>query len=44
MKEKLVSQGMDPMITTRAEFGAIMSSELEKYGKIIKTADIKIDQ
>lgn len=44
VKEKLVSQGMDPMITTRAEFGGIMSSELEKYGKIVKAANIKIDQ
>jgi tripartite-type tricarboxylate transporter receptor subunit TctC len=35
--------GMDPFITTPKEFDDLMKYELEKYGKVVKSAGIKLD-
>ena len=43
-RERLVSQGLDPWISTPAQFSAALLSEMAKYGKIIKAANIKLDQ
>lgn len=42
IKEKLMKQALDPFITTRDEFAALMKADMAKYTRIIKTANIKI--
>lgn len=43
-KEKFEGLGMDPWITTPEQFGVVMREDTAKYAKIIKTANITIDQ
>jgi tripartite-type tricarboxylate transporter receptor subunit TctC len=43
-KEKLDGLGMDPFITTPEQFGAMMRADTAKYAKIIKAANIKMEQ
>jgi len=43
IRAKLVGQGLEPYITTPAEFGALMRSDLAKYAKIIRVANIKLE-
>ena len=43
-RERLISQGLDPLILTSAQFAVMLKSELAKYGKIIKAANIKPEQ
>ena len=43
MKEKLVSQGMEAFISTPDELTALMKAETAQYSKIIKTANIKLE-
>ncbi len=43
MKEKLVSQGLDPLISTPDQFAALIKSDMAKFGQIIKTANIKLE-
>ena len=43
IREKLLSQGMDPFISTPDEFGALLKSDLALYGKIIKAANIRLE-
>ena len=40
INEKLVSTGMQPFISTPAQFAAIMKADLARFAKIIKTANI----
>ncbi|HKW38152.1 MAG TPA: tripartite tricarboxylate transporter substrate binding protein [Burkholderiales bacterium] len=35
--------GLEPYITTPAEFGALIRSDYDKYGKIVKDVGIKVD-
>ena len=42
-KEKLDSQGMQAFISTPEQFAAMMKAETAKYGRIIKTANIKFE-
>lgn len=42
-RETLVSQGTDPFISTPEQFSALLKSDLAKYGRIIKAANIKLD-
>ncbi len=42
--ERLVSQGLDPWISGPSQFAATLKSEMAKYGKIIKAANIKLEQ
>jgi len=42
--EKLASQGVDPFISTPEQFTALMKADSVKWGKVIKDANIKLDQ
>jgi tripartite-type tricarboxylate transporter receptor subunit TctC len=42
--DKLTSQAMEPMISTPSEFAAMIKSDLAKFAKVIKDANIKADQ
>jgi tripartite-type tricarboxylate transporter receptor subunit TctC len=44
IKEKLLSQGMDPFISTPEQFAALIKADLAKFTRIIKTANIKLEQ
>jgi hypothetical protein len=41
IREKLVSQEMQPLISTPEQFTALMKSEMSKFGRIVRTANIK---
>ena len=43
LKEALAKQGMDPLLMSPAQFGALMRTDFDRYAKIIKTANIKVD-
>ena len=40
---KLISQGLQPFISTPEQFAALLKADLAKFGEIIKTANIKIE-
>ncbi len=44
IREKLLRQGMEPFISTPDQFGAMMRSDMARWGKVIKAANIKPDQ
>jgi tripartite-type tricarboxylate transporter receptor subunit TctC len=41
MKERLALDGAEPVGTTPAEFGALIKSELEKWARVARTANIE---
>jgi len=41
IREKLVSQEMQPFISTPEQFAALIKSEMSKFGRIVRTANIK---
>jgi tripartite-type tricarboxylate transporter receptor subunit TctC len=43
IRERLVSQGMEPFISTPEQFGALLKADYALYGKIIKAANIKLE-
>jgi len=43
IKEKLDSQGLDPLISSPEQFGALLRTDLAKYAKVIKAANIKVE-
>ncbi|WP_325170210.1 Bug family tripartite tricarboxylate transporter substrate binding protein [Noviherbaspirillum pedocola] len=43
MKSKLVSMGIEPSAMTPAELATFQKAEVEKWAKVIKTANIKLD-
>lgn len=43
IREKLLSQGMDPMISTPEQFSALIKADYAKFTQIIKRAQIKLD-
>lgn len=43
IREKLVSQGMDPFPSAPDQFAALIRSDFVKYQKIIKSANIKLE-
>lgn len=43
IREKLLSQGMDPFVSTPDQFAALIKADLAKYIRIIKTANIKLE-
>lgn len=43
MKEKLVSQGLEPFVSTPDQFAALIKSDITKFGQVIKTANIKLE-
>jgi tripartite-type tricarboxylate transporter receptor subunit TctC len=42
-RQRLEAVGMDPYTLTRAQFGALMQADREKYARIIKQNHIKLD-
>jgi tripartite-type tricarboxylate transporter receptor subunit TctC len=42
-KGRLADLGGDPMPMTPAEFGKLVAAETEKWGKVIRTANIRLD-
>jgi len=44
VRERLSSQGMEPYTTTPDQFAALIKSDLAKYTRVIKTAQIKLEQ
>jgi len=43
VKEKLHAQGMEPFVSSPEQFAALIRSDMVKYGKVIKAANIKLD-
>ena len=43
VRERLVREGADPASTTPEAFTAYMRSEVAKWSKVIKTANIKAE-
>jgi tripartite-type tricarboxylate transporter receptor subunit TctC len=43
MKARLADLGAEPMPMTPVEFGKFVADETEKWGKVVKFADIKVD-
>jgi len=43
-KESLVSQGMEPFVSTPEQFGALIRADVAKYAKVIKSAGIKMEE
>jgi tripartite-type tricarboxylate transporter receptor subunit TctC len=41
MKARLADLGADPMPMTPSEFGKFIADETEKWGKVIRAANIK---
>ncbi|RPI44392.1 MAG: tripartite tricarboxylate transporter substrate binding protein [Betaproteobacteria bacterium] len=44
IRDRLVSQGMEPFVSTPDQFAALVKADFAKYAKIIKTANIKLQQ
>src|SRR5262245_27957575 len=44
IREKLSSQGMDPLVSTPDQFAALIKSDLVKFARIIKAGNIKLEQ
>jgi tripartite-type tricarboxylate transporter receptor subunit TctC len=42
-KTQLVDLGVPPMSMTPAEFGKLIADQTEKWAKVIKVANIKLD-
>ena len=40
-KRRLVDLGMEPFANTPAEFGKFIADDIEKWGKVIRAANIK---
>ena len=43
IKEKLAAQGADPLISTPEQLAALIRAEIAKFAKIVKTANIKLE-
>lgn len=43
IRDRMQAQGMEPWISCPAQFGALLNSDLALYGKIVKTAGIKME-
>ena len=43
IKQRLESQGVDPIVNTPAEFTAYVKSETEKWGKVVKATGAKAE-
>ncbi len=43
IRQKLIDQGMVPMISGPDQFAALISAEMAKYGEVIKSANLKIE-
>ncbi len=43
LKDRLLVQGMNALVSNAAQFGALMKSDTAKYGQVIKAANIRAD-
>jgi tripartite-type tricarboxylate transporter receptor subunit TctC len=43
IKTRLAGLGVDPMSMTSADFGKLIADETEKWGKVIRDANIKAE-
>ena len=43
IREKLVSQGLDPFYTTPEQFAELMKADMAKFARVIKAANIKLE-
>lgn len=43
VREALKNRGMDPFETTPEQFTGLLKSDIAKYGRILKAANIKLD-
>lgn len=43
VKERLTSQGADPFVSTPRQFAAMIQAETQRYGKVIKAANVKLE-
>jgi tripartite-type tricarboxylate transporter receptor subunit TctC len=43
VRSKLAAIGLEPVGTTPAEFAAVVRQDYEKWGKVIRDANIKLD-
>jgi tripartite-type tricarboxylate transporter receptor subunit TctC len=43
MREQLARVGIEPLSTTPAEFTALIQSETEKWGRVVKSANIQAE-
>ena len=43
IRDRLSSQGMDPFVSTPDQFAALIKADSAKYAKIIRTANIKLE-
>ena len=43
IRGKLASQGVEPFITTPDQFAALINADIAKYARIIKTANIRLE-
>jgi tripartite-type tricarboxylate transporter receptor subunit TctC len=44
VKQKMnAAGGLDPLVTTPQEFGALIRRDFEKYAKIVKDLGLKLD-
>ena len=41
--ERLVNQGLEPLISTPEQFAALLKSDMAKFAKLIKDANIKAE-
>jgi tripartite-type tricarboxylate transporter receptor subunit TctC len=44
IRERLLTQGMDPFISSPEQFATLIKSDLAKFTRIIKSANIKLEQ
>lgn len=43
VKKSLVEQGMDPFTSTPEQFAALMKADIDKFSKVIKAANVKME-
>ena len=43
VREKLATQGVEPYVSSPEAFAALLKSDMAKWAKVIKTANIKLE-
>ena len=43
LRQRLASQGAEPLTSTPDEFAAYLRSEIDKWGKVVRAAGMKVD-
>lgn len=43
LRQRLASQGAEPLTSTPAEFSAYLRSEIDKWAKVVKASGMKVD-